>query len=214
MEAVLAEVIAEEPTLSDADRSTLAQACKGWGIDPGSVTLCVDPSHQKGYADWRRLLRRYAGDVLAPVPTHMRPSRRCPEWVGLVPGRALMADRPRVLFVVDTSSSISDATLEDIAAELRSLGRETEIIVAECDTRVQRTYRFTGLIKHFQGRGGTDFRPPLEHRFLQRTHPNLIIYATDGEGPAPAKAPRVPLVWLLVPGGSSPAEWGTVIKMQ
>ena len=120
-----------------------------------------------------------------------------------------------VVAVVDTSGSMSDPVLEAVAGELRHLGRHHPVHVVECDCVVHRTYRFRGRLAEVEGRGGTDFRPPLERSFLQRLRPKpaVVIVFTDGCGPAPVKSPAVPVIWCLTPDGQPPVVWGRVVEM-
>jgi predicted metal-dependent peptidase len=74
-------------------------------------------------------------------------------------------------------------------------------------------YPYRRRLECVQGRGGTDFRPALERRFLAPLRPEVIVYFTDGLGEAPARKPDWPLVWCLVPGGQPPAPYGRVIRM-
>jgi predicted metal-dependent peptidase len=132
--------------------------------------------------------------------------------VGVIPGRRRRAARPRVVSIIDTSSSMTEALLEEVDAELARLARHFEVVVVEADAEVQRTYRYRKLEPH-RGRGGTDLRPALAAEFLRRHHPDVIIYFTDGYGPAPAVPPRPPVLWCLTEGGRPPAPWGRVIRM-
>jgi predicted metal-dependent peptidase len=115
--------------------------------------------------------------------------------------------------VVDTSASMTDALLERVDAELARLARRSSVPVVECDAAVQRIYPYRRL-GSFRGRGGTDFRPPLEPGFLRRHRPDLVVFFTDGYGPAPAVPPRIPVLWCLIAGGRAPAPWGRVIEME
>jgi predicted metal-dependent peptidase len=85
--------------------------------------------------------------------------------------------------------------------------------VVECDTKVQKVYRYRRRLQQVRGRGGTDFRPPLERAFLAKLRAELVIYFTDGDGEAPSKPPSCPLIWCLTEGGESPAAWGQVVRM-
>jgi predicted metal-dependent peptidase len=114
--------------------------------------------------------------------------------------------------VIDTSGSVTAELLELIGAELQKLAKDFSITVVECDAAIHRVYPFRQL-KNVRGRGGTDFRPPLKCEFLKKHKPDLVIYFTDGCGPAPEKQPRVPLIWCLVPDGEPPTTWGRVIRM-
>jgi predicted metal-dependent peptidase len=145
-------------------------------------------------------------------PTFTRPARRFPDLVGVVPGRQRRADRPKVLAVIDSSASITAALLAQVNAELARLARHFAVTVVECDAAVQRAYRYRPVTA-VCGRGGTDLRPPLERDFLRRHRPDLVVYFTDGCGPAPRRPPGPPVVWCLTPNGRPPAPWGRVIRM-
>jgi len=162
---------------------------------------------------WISLLRRYIGRHLRLRPDYSRPPRRCPELVGIVPGKRRLADRPRVMAVIDTSGSITDRLLEQISAELGRMAATFFVDVVECDAKVHSVYRYRPL-KSVAGRGGTDLRPPFERDFLRKHRPDLLVFFTDGCGPAPTHGPkRLPVVWCLTAGGRAPAVWGRVIQM-
>jgi predicted metal-dependent peptidase len=183
----------------------------GVGDTPGSEKYRLR-GNRRGHLDWRTLLRRYVGEVLEPDASLARPPRRFPELVGIVPGRSLRPTRPEVMAVIDTSGSITNRLLEMIDGELRPLARTSSVTVVECDADIHRVFKYRPL-ESVTGRGGTDFRPPLDDKFLRKHRADLVIYFTDGFGPAPERAPRVPVIWCLVPKGQAPAPWGRVIQM-
>jgi predicted metal-dependent peptidase len=184
----------------------------GIGTKPGAEQYRLLRDHE-GHLDWRHILRRYLGETLGSQHALTRPPRRYPELVGIVPGRYRHRHRPKVMAVIDTSGSISDNVLEMIDGELRRLAQDHDVTLVECDSDIHDVAKYRGL-EVVTGRGGTDFRPPLEAAFLQMHRPDVIVYFTDGCGPAPEKAPRVPIIWCLVPRGVAPAPWGRVIKMR
>jgi predicted metal-dependent peptidase len=189
----------------------LKDALRNLGIaGHGQYDLAGSP---QGHLDWRRLLRRYVGQVLQVRPTFSRPSRRFPDLVGIVPGQRRQGALPRVMAVIDTSGSVMPELLQLISAELALLARRHTVVVVECDAVVHAVFEYRAPLQTVQGRGGTDFRPPLAREFLQEHRPDLVVYFTDGFGPAPERAPTVPLIWCLVPGGERPARWGRVIQM-
>jgi predicted metal-dependent peptidase len=54
------------------------------------------------------------------------------------------------------------------------------------------------------GGGGTDFCPfftELESVATKDASEGVAIYLTDGHGRFPAKPPRLPVLWVVVPGG-------------
>jgi predicted metal-dependent peptidase len=164
----------------------------------------------RGHLPWQRLLRRYSGQVLQVRPVFTRPPRRFSDMVGIIPGQGRLPARPKVMSVIDTSGSITADLLTQIDAELSRLARSYEVTVVECDCRIQRVYPYQSL-NVVWGRGGTDLRPPLQRDFLRTHRPDLVIYFTDGFGPAPDRPPIVPVIWVVLPGGKSPATWGRSI---
>ena len=61
-------------------------------------------------------------------------------------------------------------------------------------------------------RGGTDLRPPFAAGFLRKHRPSLVLYFTDGWGLA-EDPPRMPVIWVLTPGGQMPCKWGRTVQM-
>jgi predicted metal-dependent peptidase len=162
---------------------------------------------------WRRELRRFEGRVLEIRPVFNRPPRRFPVLVGIIPAQGRRCAKPRVMAVIDTSGSMDTATLSDICLELDRLGRLSEVTVVECDAKIQAVYRCRGRIENIHGRGGTDLRPVFATEFLRKHRPDVIVYFTDGDGPAPSLRPNVPVIWCLTPDGHEPARWGHVIRL-
>ena len=190
----------------------LAEALHQAGLHPGSDTYLV-AGGRSATVPWRAVLRRFVGRALRPEPRYGRPPRRCPELAGIVPGRGRAEADASVVAVLDTSGSMTAELLEAVAAELRRLGRDFSVHVVECDADVQRVYPFAGRLESVQGGGGTDFRPPLEAAVLGPLRPGVVVFFTDGDGPAPDRPPSVPVVWCLTPEGRRPAPWGMVVRM-
>jgi predicted metal-dependent peptidase len=166
--------------------------------------------------DWRQLLHRFVGRVLEVRPNYCRPPRRFPMLVGVLPGWARQAVKAKIMAVIDTSASISEQNLSQIHAEIRRLAKRHSVLIVECDAAVQRTYEYRQTLKVVSGRGGTDLRPPLARKFLRRHRPDLILYFTDGLGPAPERPPPVAVIWCLLGGEletRTPASWGRVVRV-
>jgi predicted metal-dependent peptidase len=168
---------------------------------------------KKGRLDWRRRLRRYVGKAVEVRPVFNRPPRRFPHMAGILPGRRRQPVRPKIMAVIDTSSSITDDLLKMIDGELARLAKAYAVKVVECDAMIHAVYDYKP-IKKVQGDGGTDLCPPLEKDFLYEHRPDLLIYFTDGDGPAPARSPKMPVIWCLTPDGDRPTPWGKVIQME
>ena len=116
--------------------------------------------------------------------------------------------------VIDTSASMTNDLLQQIGQELVKMQSSHEVVVVECDDEIQRTYPFKGKLRKVHGRGGTDLRPPFEREILAKLRPDVVVYFTDGEGPAPNDPPRVPVLWCLTPGAQPPAQWGRTAWMK
>jgi predicted metal-dependent peptidase len=204
--------------LRSTDREHIAQAlrrsvegrCFGDGAGPDVEEV---PEGGPAQLDWRWMLRAFAQRLGEPGPVLNWPSRRAPSLVGVVPGRRRRARRARVLAAIDTSGSVGPELLALIADELAELGRRHEVVVVECDEAVQAVYPFQGRLGAVHGRGGTDFRPVLDPVFLRKHCPKVIVYFTDGCGPAPPSPPPVPLLWCLTPDGQRPTGYGEVVSL-
>jgi len=203
----------EDRQSTDAVETTaLDCVCRTWRIVPGKELTQLPYVQGEPHVNWRRALRRRAGRLLSRRPTYSRPPRRFPDMIGIVPGTAQSATKPTILSVIDTSASMTDEMLGAINRELESLSRDHQVVVVECDCEIQAVYRYRPIIC-VQGRGGTDFRPPLERAFLRKHAPDLVIFFTDGLGPAPDHRPYLPVIWTLTPGGTPPVPWGEVLRM-
>ena len=167
---------------------------------------------RNGQLPWQTILRRYVGRIRRPRPVFGRPPRRYPHLVGIVPGRQYQAARPTIMAVIDTSGSLTEELLEEIVTELGHLAKTNRVLVVECDCQIHAVYQYKP-IEGVAGRGGTDFRPPFEPEFLRKHRPDLVVYFTDGEGPAPDQPPKVGVIWCLVGDGKCPATWGKVIRL-
>jgi predicted metal-dependent peptidase len=167
-----------------------------------------------GVLNWQQELRRFVGRVLEIRPVFNRPPRRFPELVGIIPGRGRRCGKPRILAVIDTSASLSGEMLACICQELSRLARTNDVLVVECDAAIQAVYPYRGPIKNVRGRGGTDLRCVFAADFLKKNRPDVIIYFTDGDGPAPLRPPKIPVIWCLTPDGETPATWGHVVRLE
>lgn len=166
----------------------------------------------QGHILWQVVLRRHVGRILERRPVFGRVSRRFPDMAGIIPGKGRFGQKPKVMAAIDTSGSLTGATLAAISAELGLMSKHFDVVVVECDTRIYRVYPYRP-IESVMGRGGTDLRPPLEPDFLKKHQPDVVVYFTDGYGPAPEKSPAVPVVWAITEDGQEPVPWGMKISL-
>lgn len=129
-----------------------------------------------------------------------------------------------IIFAIDTSGSMSQEDIADIAAEIRAL-RDTfhsKLSVIQCDATIQSTDEYEAddptpipEIMTAVGRGGTDFRPVFDFVKNHEEVPQLIIYATDGFGAFPQYTPEIPCLWMLTSRSldASKLPFGYAIQM-
>ncbi len=209
-----AEGLSEEEwrTVPTLLRKHIDRVCRGEHAG-GAVEELSVAGQKPSQIDWRVVLRRCVLQALQRQPTFSRPSRRFPELIGIVPGQRHEAQRPRVLAVIDSSDSIGTVTLEKVSLELERMSRVCELVVVECDARVQAVYKYTQKVTRVHGRGGTDFRPPLASGFLRKHRTDVVLYFTDGYGTPPARPPVVPVIWCLTAEGEKPTKWGREVRL-
>jgi predicted metal-dependent peptidase len=134
---------------------------------------------------------------------------------------ALRAPVPKVAIGRDTSGSMGEleltAGLRESAGIMKATGAELTFL--DCDAKVhgppRRTRRWQDLVKHLGG-GGTDFRPIFEAVEQLKPRPDVFVFITDGQGPAPAKPPPgMKVIWLLVgKHRQHAADWGDEIELE
>jgi len=109
---------------------------------------------------------------------------------------------------IDTSLSMSESELSEIARQLRPMSELAQLTIVECDVSITRSYAFRGLIDQVKGRGGTDLRPVFEPAFLRARAADGVVYFTDGEGPYPDQPPTIPVLWMLTKPSAFRCPWG------
>jgi predicted metal-dependent peptidase len=174
-----------------------------WGLEPGVRSLVLGAvERHRSALDWRRVLRGFAASSRRTEVVHTlaRRSRR----YGTFPGIRIRR-RHRLAVAIDTSGSVSADTLRMLFREVAAIHRGgSEVVVVECDARVQRAWVFTGAPpEEVHGRGGTAFEPVMV--WLHGADPGRfdgLVYLTDGDGPPPETRPPCPVLWVLTPEGA------------
>lgn len=180
---------------------------------------------------WQEKLARRARSAISSCRAGLsdyswsRPCRRTlSTWK---PGEALLPDmdapEPRCAVAFDTSGSMSEVELGIGIREARGIlvaaGQRVEVL--SCDAKLHRVASVRSvkdIPKLLVGGGGTDFNPIFEELCRpgrREGRPDVLVFLTDGYGPAPKVAPRgMHVIWLLTPGGRAPATWGETIQME
>ena len=92
---------------------------------------------------------------------------------------------------------------------LKAVGADIDLI--SCDAEVGKVTKVSSvqeLAANLVGGGGTDFGPAIYAAADLRPMPEVLIYATDGHGPAPEVPPKgMHIIWLLVGEGHAESPW-------
>ena len=199
----------------------------GCGNMPASLSnLLVFDGEERSVVPWRqklgRITRRATGRIQAGRSDYSlsRPSKRSMVRSILRPG---LIDRKLViLFIEDSSGSMGSEQLKTVRVEAGSvmgaLGIEEALFinadasVASEPKRIRMRDLKTLPVK---GGGGTNFIPGIELAQRLRPRPDIVMYLTDGDGPAPLHAPKgIEVVWCIVPSpwcNRRPANWGHLV---
>lgn len=210
------------------------------GRVPGKWSVWAKETLEPPKIRWQDKLARAARRAVSSRPgaishTWTRLSRR-QAAVGYGPGRpvipALASGVARVAVCVDTSGSMAQdqltVALRELAGILSAAGANVRLVVIDAAVRENREVRtLEQAAALMKGGGGTDFRPAFEELRKSRTPPDLIVFATDGYGPAPEKEPQwCSTIWLLISGRYGAAEmptsgdngpaitWGEVVRVE
>ncbi len=177
----------------------------------------------KPQLDWRTLLADFIQEDINDY-TLSPPDRRFDGGDFFLPSYDAAEECVRnVVFLVDTSGSVSDEMIRDAYSEIRGAieqfdGR-LEGYLAFGDTEVYDILPFDGdtdLTKQMpRGGGGTDFEKPIRHvldRLGGEARPSCMIYITDGfcSFPEEAVAEGIPFLWLLT-ASCPPPPWGRAV---
>lgn len=232
----VSEALAKHGHLLPSDvRALIRTAHQQPGITAGGFEESL-PGLAKSRLSWQHILRQVLAVDYDREITFLRPPRRFPEMVGVLPGVRRTPTKLKLMAAVDTSGSMSVATLDVIAAELRVLAEAYDVAIVEFDCIIQRRYRLEtangqhddpsiqSLLGSFRGRGGTSFHPLFARDTLDWAADggelSAVLVFSDGHGPAPQEAPATRTIWVLMDedarhdrggGVCRPAPWGEVI---
>ena len=217
-----------EPDAEVRARAAIRQAAayargRGAGSLPARVESLLREI-ERPLVDWRTALRRFVAPVYGGRRRWLPPSRRHVGGGLYLPSRR--DERLRAVLAIDTSGSTTELLpvfFGELAGLLRTFGRY-ELAVLQCDAAVLREDLWTDSTPpppvdkwRVAGFGGTDFRPVFDWVGRQKTRPDVLVYLTDGFGPAPEESPPYPVLWAIPDRGSflpeRPAPWGVLLRV-
>lgn len=167
---------------------------------------------------WKRLLHRYADMILGSDDYSLiHPNKHYWAEDLVVPGRH-GEQVGKTVVALDTSGSMSEEELREIAAEIRGMIPNAEdITLIVADHEIQQVVPFNELESfldkaEFRGGGGTDHVCIFDYIEKNKIHPRLFIGLTDLYSDFPIKKPPFPVIWITTESHGTP-PWGKVITI-
>ena len=219
-----------EAEVRDLQRSTAVTvkdyAAKNPGCVPGGWGVWSEMQLAPPTISWERQFRTLVRRAVeyksgGDDATYTRVSRKQASY-GYGVGRPVLAAsvQPilRVVVAVDTSGSMGPDDYRKVLGEVQGILRAVEapVEMVACDADVQSMGEISAVRdaqKHLKGGGGTDFRPVFTQLRARRERPHLVIFLTDGHGPAPATE-ELKTIWVTIGQGSRrPAPWGACVSV-
>ena len=221
-----------DSTLEDEWRNHILDACEvmerreqidGHGLVPAFAQRMLDEL-KVSKVDWRSVLNEFIQEEVADY-SFSPPDRRFDESPFFLPDFNAPVDKvERLLFMIDTSASMSDELVTEAYSEVVGA-------VDQFDGRVQgwlgffyaaviepRPFEDEGSLKiiHPVGGGGTSFEIIFDYveNSMMDDPPTSIIILTDGGAPFPAeeRAMGIPVLWLINNDEIQP-PWGKVVRI-
>jgi predicted metal-dependent peptidase len=202
---------------------------KGRGKVPSAFARWAEEALEPPKVPWRQQLASLVRNAVAYRPgavvhRYDGPSRR-QAGIGYGPGKPILPRLrqpvPRVAVVADTSGSMGSSdlgiALREASGVLKAVG--AEVTFCTCDAEVHGVSQVASveqMARQLKGGGGTDFTPAFEALARQRPRPELVVFATDGDGRCPKIEPGgMKVLWLLVGKHAvEPCAWGTKIRVE
>lgn len=204
--------------LSDAEKGV------GQGKGKGSALVKVLGRMYKSSVDWKKELKRYVADALAPEPEQRLGNKK---YYTSAEFPLRYADKERydaidkIIIAVDVSGSMSDQTLQRITDEICGIvfaKKVNEIIVITFDDGIQNVQSIKPGAKSVNikaTKGGTSFQEPLDYvKEKYRDKVNLFIMMSDG-GAGPPRRPRYSnkFIWIIYDDFNWKQPFGRLIKL-
>ena len=176
---------------------------------------------QKPELNWKELLKQFVTSAYGGTRRWLPPARR---YIGMgLYLQSRRSERLEAVLAIDTSGSTTGDQPQfftELANLLNTFGFY-QLTVIQCDCTIQKVETFSDakpLPRNYQweslGLGGTSFIPPFDYIREKKLRPQIMIYLTDGYGPAPDKSSEFPVLWVLTHDGKKPAPWGRAIKLK
>jgi len=222
-----AEMLSEVWTrrvLEAAQAMAVRESSVGRGLIPGFARRILEElKHPQ--IDWRTVLNEFVQQEVNDY-SFSPPDRRFGDSPFFLPDYNEMADIARdILFMIDTSGSMSDAEItaafSEVKGALEQFGGALKGWLGFFDSKIVPPQPFESddelKIIHPYGGGGTDFDVVFHYVRNKMTDPRpaCIIILTDGYAPFPDEkaADEIPVLWLIDNREITP-PWGKVARIE
>jgi len=229
-------------TASDMDRARRRTAeaaqrhaeSKGAGTVPAGILREAAAIAEPPKVPWSRKFARIvrhgvqvvAGQTFARYDGMSRRQIAVGYGVGRPVLPRLRSYKPRVMFVIDTSGSMSERDLTFAASECvgacRAAGGSVELYSIDTELHeIGDVRNYADVAKNLRGGGGTVFEAlfvKIEERRRANKLPNVVVVATDGDAYGCPSEPPAGITWVWIittPNGRLPSNvtWGEVVHL-
>ncbi|MDP6870456.1 MAG: VWA-like domain-containing protein [Candidatus Poseidoniaceae archaeon] len=198
-----------------------AQQCTHRGRDIGAFQTKINELYPSKIG-WKEALRQFLTPMFGGSRKWLPPNRRFVHQGLYLPSRR-SENIMRIVVAIDTSGSTTGDIVCRFVSEVYGIlnsFNNYELTLIQCDLEINHCEKYT-TEKPFNpdeftlhGGGGTDFYPPfLWVKEELNNDVEVMIYMTDGHGPAPENEPPYPMIWGVIEGGRMPADWGMVLEL-
>lgn len=186
-------------------KRTIEKTSRSHSTVPESIQDLLDKiENELNSMDHKGILKRAIKKTVSAQDresTWNKPNKR----YGVFAPGSRTAKMPSILFLADTSGSISQRELNlflDITDEFLRVGTKTcKIGFWHTDLYLVKKYKVGERIREGELQsGGTDVGPALKH--AKQTNPNLTIILTDGYFDASEHIPAGEVLWIISEGGN------------
>lgn len=203
------EIAAEQATIT-AQRA---------GHLPASMARLIKAARQPS-VDWCEVLRRFIDHTVPSDYRWNRPNRRHLGAGLYLPG-TYKENSPRFVVAVDTSGSMTQPMLNQIAGELTAILKDVRperVDVVYCDADVAGTETFDpdwGPVElHAKGGGGTRFQPVFDWVEKSGEPPAALIYLTDLCSFDTPRQPEYPVLWGVTYKTTAKGPFGETVQIE
>ena len=186
------------------DKIKKAEIENGWGETGGNLVRTLQ--EQKDFSfDYRRALTKFRANIVSVNRrlTRMKPSRR----YGFSAMGSRYERKADILIAVDVSGSITDESFTRFYHAIKNffflkIIENIDLIFFDVNLKNTSPIKFSKNLKlaEIQGRGGTNFQPPIDYFLENRSRYSGMIIFTDGEGEVPKMtggSGNASILWIL-----------------